>query len=139
VEDLGSHGQDPLERRLGDPREPLAARRAPELLLLELRGVGEILEAAAATGGEMRARRLDPLGPRPEDLGRERLRVAALDLRDPRPDAVAGSPRRTKTTKPSSRATPLPPYASESTSSSSSSPFVTGAAIAAHASVEGVT
>src|SRR5438067_711475 len=39
-----------------------------------------------------------------------------------------GSPRRTKTTKPSSRATPLPPYASESTSSSSSSPFVTGAA-----------
>src|SRR5689334_12501666 len=40
-----------------------------------------------------------------------------------------GKPRRTKTTKPSSRATPLPPYASESTSSSSSSPFATGAAM----------
>src|SRR6478672_10514183 len=39
-----------------------------------------------------------------------------------------GSPRRTKTTKPFSRATPLPPYASDSTSSSTSSSLCTGAA-----------
>ena len=40
----------------------------------------------------MRARRVDPLRARPEHLGRERLGVAALDLRDPRADAVAGQP-----------------------------------------------
>src|SRR5262245_52023746 len=39
-----------------------------------------------------------------------------------------GSPRRTKTTKPSRRATPFPPYASESIWSSSSSSRVTGGA-----------
>src|SRR5438094_2901693 len=42
-----------------------------------------------------------------------------------------GSPRRTKTTNPFSRATPLPPKASESTWSSSSWSLATGAAIAA--------
>src|SRR4051794_12288518 len=42
-----------------------------------------------------------------------------------------GRPRRTKTTNPFSRATPLPPKASESTWSSSSWSFATGAAIAA--------
>src|SRR5690242_9587374 len=40
-----------------------------------------------------------------------------------------GRPRRTKTTKPSRRATPLPPYASESMRSSSSSSRVTGGGI----------
>src|SRR5262245_44897252 len=42
-----------------------------------------------------------------------------------------GRPPRTNTTKPFSRATPLPPYASESMESSSSSPLRTGAAMAA--------
>jgi hypothetical protein len=92
VEDLGLARKDPLERRLGDAREPLQRVAHLHLLLLELRLVGEILEAAAAACGEVRARGVDSLGPRPQDLGRERLRVAALDLRHPRPDAVAGEP-----------------------------------------------
>jgi hypothetical protein len=50
------------------------------------------LEAAPAARGKVGAGRVDPLRPRPEHLGRERLGVAALDLRDPRPDAVARQP-----------------------------------------------
>ena len=60
------------------------------MLLLELRLVREILEAAPAARGEVCARRFDPLWPRPQHLGRERLGMAALDFRDPRPDTVAG-------------------------------------------------
>jgi hypothetical protein len=56
----------------------------------ELRVVGEILEAAAAAGGKVRARRVDPLGPGTNDLGRERLGVTSLDLRHSRPHPVAG-------------------------------------------------
>ena len=93
VEDLRLARKDRLERRLGDAREPLQRVAHLHLLLLELRLVGEILEAAAAARGEVRARRVDALGPRPQDLGRERLRVAALDLRDPRADAVAREAR----------------------------------------------
>ena len=89
VEDLRLAGKDRLERRLGDAREPLQRVAHLEVLLLELRLVGEILEAAAAAGGKVGARRVDPLRPRPQDLGRERLGVAALDLRDPRAHTVA--------------------------------------------------
>jgi hypothetical protein len=92
VEDLGLAREDRLERRFRDAREPLQRVAHLELLLLQLCLVREILEAAAAAGGEVRARRLHSLGPGPEHLGRERLGVAPLDLRDARPDAVAGKP-----------------------------------------------
>ena len=92
VEDLRLAREDRLERRLGDAREPLQRVAHLHLLLRELRLVREILEAAAAAGGKVSARRLDALGPRPEHLGRERLGMAALDLRDPRAHAVAGEP-----------------------------------------------
>ena len=61
---------DLLERRLLDPAE--AAQRVLDLalLLLELRLVREILEAAAAAGGVVRARRLDAL--RARTRGRRR-------------------------------------------------------------------
>ena len=62
------------------------------MLLLELRVVREILEAAAAAGGEVHAGRLDALRPRPEHLGRERLGMVALDLGDARPNTVARQP-----------------------------------------------
>ena len=89
VEDLRLAGKDRLERRLGDSREPLQRVAHLHPLLRELRLVREILEPAAAAGGEVLARRVDPLRPRPEHLGRERLGVAALDLRDPGAHAVA--------------------------------------------------
>ncbi len=72
------------------------ARDAPQrvgdlgLLLLELRLVREVLEAAASARGVVRAGRLHPLRPGRQDLGRERLRVVALDLRDAGADGVAG-------------------------------------------------
>ena len=89
VEDLRLARDDLLERRLGDLREPL--ERVPHLrvLLRELRRILEILEAAAAALREVRARRLDARGAGPHDLGRERLRVRPLHLRDARADAVA--------------------------------------------------
>ena len=92
MEDLRLARKDRLERRLGDAGQPLQRVAHLELLLRELRLVGEVLEAAAAAGGEVRARRVDALRPRPEHLGRERLGVAALDLRHPRADAVARQP-----------------------------------------------
>ena len=81
---------DLLERRLVDPAE--AAQRVLDLalLLLELRLVREILEAAAAAGGVVRARRLDALRARREDVDRERLRVVPLHLRHACAHAVAG-------------------------------------------------
>jgi len=89
VEDLRLAREDRLERRLGDAGEPLQGVANLHLLLRELRLVGEILEPAAAAGGEVGARRVHPLGPRLQHLGRERLGVVALDLRDARPDAIA--------------------------------------------------
>ena len=70
--------------------EPLERVGDPLCLGRELRVVGEVLEAAAAAGRVVRAGRVDALRPRPEDLDGERLRVAALHLRHPRPDRVAG-------------------------------------------------
>ncbi len=92
VEDLRLARDDRLERRLGDAGE--ADERVANLrfLLRELRVVGEILEAAAAALAEVRALRVDAIRPRAEDLGRDRFRVAALDLRDARAHAVTGQP-----------------------------------------------
>ena len=83
---------DLLERRLLDPAE--AAQRVLDLalLLLELHLVREILEAAAAAGGVVRARRLDALRPGREDVDRERLRVVPLHLRHAGANTVSGKP-----------------------------------------------
>ena len=83
---------DRLERRVGDAAEP--RERVPHLRLLrgDLLLVGQILETAAAAGRVVRARRFDPPVARLEHLGRERLREAALHLRDARPDEIAGQP-----------------------------------------------
>ena len=89
VEDLGLARDDLLERRLGDARDALERVAHLRLLLRELRAVLEILEAAAAALGEVRARRLDALRPRPHDLGGERLCVRALHLRHARAHAIA--------------------------------------------------
>src|SRR5439155_25160291 len=59
------------------------------LLLLELRLVREVLEAAAAAGGVVRARRLDALRAGRENVDRERLGVVALHLGDTRAHAVS--------------------------------------------------
>src|SRR5439155_16625398 len=80
---------DRLGRRLRDPADP--PERVANLLVLrlELRVVGEVLEAAAAASRVVRAGRVDALIARLDDLDREGLRVAALDLRDPGTDGVA--------------------------------------------------
>jgi hypothetical protein len=59
------------------------------VLGLELNAVSEVLEAAAAAGRVVRAGRVDAARARLDDLYRERLRMAALDLRHSRPDGVA--------------------------------------------------
>ena len=60
------------------------------MLRVELRLVGEILEAAAAARGVVRARRVDALRPGRDDLGGDRLGVAALHLRHAGAHGVAG-------------------------------------------------
>src|SRR5581483_12238223 len=82
-------GDDRLERRLRDPAD--AAERVVHLrrLRLDLRRVGEALEAAAAAGGIVGAGRVDAIRPGREHVGRERLGVAALHLRHAGADAVA--------------------------------------------------
>ena len=90
MEDLRLAREDLRERRLGDAGDALERVAHLRLLLLELRLVCEILEAAAAAGREMRARRIDALRPGAEDLGRERFRMAALHLRHARAHAIAG-------------------------------------------------
>ena len=92
VEDLRLAGEDPLERRLGDAREPLQRVAHLHLLLRKLCLVREILEAAAAARRKVGARRVDPLRPWLQDLGRERLGVTALDLGHARANAVARQP-----------------------------------------------
>ena len=89
VEDLDGR-EDRLERRLRQPADP--PERLAHLLLLgrDLRLVGEILETAAAAGGVVDARRLDPLRPLPDDLDRQRLRVVPLHVRHPRAHRVPG-------------------------------------------------
>ena len=63
------------------------------MLRLELRLVGEILEAAAAAGRNARTARRPAAGPASTHLGRDRLGVAALHLRDPRAHRVAREAR----------------------------------------------
>ena len=83
-------GEDRLERRIGDPAEP--AKRIGDLRLLR-RGlglVGEILEAAAAAGGVVGARRVDAVRARLEHLRRECLGVVSLHFRHTCAHAVTG-------------------------------------------------
>ena len=82
-------GDDRLERRIVEPADP--AQRVLDLLGLgrELRLVREILEAAAAAGGVVLARRLDPRRAGLDDLDRQRLGVVALHLRHARAHGVA--------------------------------------------------
>ena len=88
-EDVGLARDDRLERRLSDARDPLQRVAHLRVLLLDLRLVREILEAAAAAGREVLARRLDAERACGEHVGRERLGEAALHLRHARADAVA--------------------------------------------------
>ena len=87
---LRGGGHDRLERRLGDPAEADERVAHLRLLRLELALVGVVLEAAAAAGAEVRARRLDPVGAGREHLDRRRLGEAALHLRHARAHRVAG-------------------------------------------------
>ena len=75
-EDVGLAGNDRLERRLGDAGDPLQRVAHLRVLLLDLRVVREILEAAAAARRVVLARRLDPERPGGDDLGGKRLREA---------------------------------------------------------------
>ena len=81
---------DRLERGLRDPADP--PERIGDLLLLggDLRLVGEILEAAAAAGRVVRARRVDAQRARVDHVDRERLRMVALHLRHARANGIAG-------------------------------------------------
>ena len=89
VEDLRLARKDRLERRLGDAREPLQSVAHLELLLLELRLVGEILEPAAAALRVMGARGLHAHRPGSDDLCRDSLGVAPLHLGHTRLHRVA--------------------------------------------------
>jgi hypothetical protein len=82
--------EDRFERGLRDAADP--PQRVAHLLLLRrhLRLVCEVLEATAAAGRVMGARRLDAERRRLDDVDGERLREAALHLRHPRAHAVAG-------------------------------------------------
>ena len=88
---------------------PLQRVRNPLMLRRDLRLVGEILEAAAAAGRVVRARRSTRTGPgvttsvATASAWRRCTFVTRAFTVSP------GRPRRTKTTKPSRRATPFPP------------------------------
>ena len=92
VEERRRGGEDRIERRLRDPADPL--ERVSNLVFLRrsLHRVVEILEAAAAAGRVVRARRLDALRRRLEHLRRERLGEPALHLRHARAHAIARKP-----------------------------------------------
>ena len=83
-------GDDRLDERLGDAGDAPQRVLDPGLLGGELGLVGEILEAAAAAGRVVDARRLDPLRAGLEHLGRDRLGVPALNLRHAGAHGVAG-------------------------------------------------
>ncbi len=72
---------------MADPLERIA-----HLLVLprQLRRVVEVLPATAAAGAEVRTGRRHAVGPLGQAGDRDRLAVAPLDLRHPRPDAIAG-------------------------------------------------
>ena len=92
VEERRLGGKDRVERRLRYPTDPL--ERVSNLVFLRrrLHRVVEVLEAAAAAGRVVRARRLDALRRRVEHLGHERLGEAALHLRHARAHTIARKP-----------------------------------------------
>jgi hypothetical protein len=89
VEERRVGGEDLVERRLRDPADPL--QRIADLVVLgrDLHRVVEILEAAAAAGRVVSARRLDALRRRVEHLRHQRLGEPALHLRHARAYAIA--------------------------------------------------
>ena len=89
VVELRDGGDDRLEREVDEAGEPLERVADPAVLRVELRRVVEILEAAAAAGGVVGARRVDAVRPGGEHLGDDRLGVAALRLRHARLHPVA--------------------------------------------------
>ena len=91
VEDLlGRH--DRLERRLGEAADALQGVAHLVVLGGDLRLVVEVLEAAAAAGGIVRARGVDPVGTALDHLGRQRLGVVPLHLGHAGADEVAREP-----------------------------------------------
>ena len=85
-----AHGRhDRLDRRIGQPGDALQRVEHLLLLVLELPLVAQVLPAAAAARAEVRAGRLDAIGPAREPLVCDRLAVTALDALDPRLDAIA--------------------------------------------------
>ena len=95
----------------------------------ELRLVGEVLEAAAAARGVVRARRVDAVRPGREDFGGERLGVAALDLRHARADRVARKAAPDEDDEAVQTRDTVAAVGERLDVSSSSWPFVTGAAM----------
>ena len=86
-----AHGRDDrLERRLRQSGDALQRVQHLLLLVLELPLVAQVLPAAAAAGAEVRAGRLDPVGPAREPFVGDRLAVPALDALDTRHHAIAG-------------------------------------------------
>ena len=86
-ERLGRHGR--LELDAGELADPLERVGHLTALGLELRLVGEVLEAAAAAGRIVGARSLHAGSARVDDLERRRLGVGALHVRDAGLDRVA--------------------------------------------------
>src|SRR5262245_31443110 len=85
-------GKRRLEVEVGEAADPAEGVRDLLRLGVELRLVREVLEAAASAGGVVRAWSLDARRAWLDDLERDRLRVAPLDLRDPRPHEISREP-----------------------------------------------
>jgi hypothetical protein len=83
---------DRLERRLVEAADAPQRLAHLRLLRLDLYGVVEVLEAAAAAGRVVLARSDDPVRARRQHLGRECLGEAALDLCHTRAHPVARQP-----------------------------------------------
>ena len=76
--------------RHGEAAQPLEGVDHLGVLVPQLLGIVEVLPGAASADAEVGAARIHPAGPRLEQLDRPRLGVTALELRHPRPHAVAG-------------------------------------------------
>ena len=85
---LLGRGHDRLERHL-EPAEATQSVVDLGRLVANLLGVVEVLPRAATADAEVRAARLHPAGAGLQELDRAGLGVAALQLRDARPHAVA--------------------------------------------------
>jgi hypothetical protein len=119
---LGQDDRSTAGRRLARSGETPRRPAPPRLGCL----VREVLEPAASGAGSARTERRPaaPASLRPRARG-----AAWLPSPGCARTTSPGSPRRTKTTKPFSRTTPFPPYASDSILRSSSSSGRTGAAM----------